>query len=57
MELVMDVVEHLAHVLLRVALLAAELRGAEELLRLPGAQNHADVVHPDPGADWDAVQV
>ena len=53
----MDIVEHLAGVPLRVTLLAAKLRGAPELLRLPRAQRHADVVHPHPGAEWDAVQV
>ena len=53
----MDIVKHLARVPLRVTLLAAELRGAQELIRLPRAQRHADVVHPDPGAEWDTVQV
>ena len=53
----MDIVEHLPGVPLCVPLLAAELRGAQELLRLPRAQRHADIVHPHPGAEWDAVQV
>ena len=56
-EVVMDIMQHLARVPLRVTLLAAELRGAQELVRLPRAQRHADVIHPDPGAEWDAVQV